>query len=32
MVKWRGTWARILYLAITLMALALVAGAGFQWD
>ncbi len=32
MVKGRVTWMRILYVAMTLMALVLASGAGRQWD
>lgn len=31
MVKWRHAWARILYVGIALMALAIASGAGHSW-
>lgn len=32
MIKWRYVWARFLYLAMTVMALAVASGAGHSWD
>jgi len=31
MIKWRYTWVRLLYVAMTVAALAIAAGAGNRW-
>lgn len=32
MVKWRTIWFQTLYVAMTLMALAIASGAGNHWE
>lgn len=32
MVKWRSAWYRILYVTMTLVALAVASGAGLRWE
>lgn len=32
MVKWRYAWLRLLYVGMTLMALAIASGAGHKWS
>jgi hypothetical protein len=31
MVKWHSVWIQVLYVAMTLMALAIASGAGHEW-
>ncbi len=31
MIKWRHAWIRFLYVATTLVALAIAAGADWRW-
>ncbi len=32
MIKWRKMWFRVVYVGLSLMTLAIAAGAGHVWD
>ena len=31
MIKWRHTWTQVVYIAMTVVALAVASGAGWKW-